>query len=61
MKRNRMCQVAAVGLVLWVTGCGDSEHVKVNEADPGRPVRPPADAPTSAPSVAEEVDSIAET
>jgi hypothetical protein len=58
MRRTRPSRFRAAALLLALAACGSGGKVQVKESDPDQPVRPPADAPRTAPTPTEEIDSI---
>jgi hypothetical protein len=60
MRRAIRSRIPAAALLLALAACG-SGKVQVKESDPDQPVRPPADAPRTAPTPTEEIDSIIRT
>lgn len=61
MRRTGRSWIPAAALLLAVAACGSGGKVQVKESDPDQPVRPPADAPRTAPTPTEEIDSIIRT
>jgi hypothetical protein len=61
MKRITPSPIWTAALLLALAACGGGDKVQVKESDPDQPVRPPADAPSTAPTPTEELDSILRT